>query len=67
MGQFTVTREDAIHMLNDLQNDCDLDEEDMQDYTSMDNETLAGELCMSGLFAELTAGMNVYEKDLVVE
>jgi hypothetical protein len=67
MTKFVVKREEAIQMLTEINEDMDLDEEDMTDYSTLSNEELAGELCMSGLFADLTFGKEIYEEDLVVE
>lgn len=67
MGKFIVKRSVAIQMLEELQNDPDFYEEDKQDYNSMENEALAADLCMSGIFGELVASLNINEEDLVVE
>lgn len=42
------TRAHAISILESMDDDCDIDPADREDYTVMDNEQLEGELCMSG-------------------
>ena len=67
MEKLGFLRTDAIQLLNNMQDDgVFLDEDDMRDYSAMTNDTLSGELCLSGIihdedmggvFDELPAGM----------